>query len=166
MSGLHCTKCEEQFNLDKLIPLVLPCGDSVCMSCLLKIRGQSYNLHKCTNCSFIFEVSNKFISELPKNKAILSLVSSNGSYQRNGPLPKVLFANTPEPKRITSSPVQKPFVYYTPSSYQHPVTMSSPNSVAIKCSRPGCNKDRYFYNGEVWDYCCLNCKEMDRVKEY
>ena len=161
MSGLNCTKCSQRFDRDSLLPLVLPCGDSACMSCLLQAKSQSLSLYKCPACSFIFEINNKFISELPKNKAILSIVSSSfPEYPNAGPQPKILFANTPEPKRIRASPDSKALAYHTPSSISTQLVFSSPNSVNLKCSRPGCNKDRYYYNGEVWDYCCMNCQKL------
>lgn len=166
MNGLRCIKCVEDFTLDSRLPLVLPCGDSVCMRCVLFISGQSQNFLKCPECSLIYEITNFFIKELPKNKAILAIISSTDSIEvKNGPMPKVLFANTPEPKRITTSP-SKNFGYFTPSIYHSPLPFSSPNSVAIKCAREGCNNDRYFVNGEVWEYCCLNCRDMANTLDY
>ena len=159
MNGLSCIKCTEEFTLDSRLPLVLPCGDSVCMKCVLFLSTQSQNFLKCSVCSLIYEVTNIFIKELPKNKALISLISSaNLPTSKSGPNPRILFANTPEPKRISASP-DKNYGYFTPSTYHSPLPFSSPNSVAIKCARLGCKNDRFFLNGEVWNYCSINCRD-------
>ena len=160
MAGLNCISCELLFNSDIKLPLVLPCGDSICMQCMLRYTYPQPDIYKCSVCWRSYQVTNYFIKELPKNKAILSLINSPViSQQRYGPSPKVLAFSTPEPKRVYDSP-DKINRFSTPSTYPYSgsLQLSSPNSVRMKCARDGCNNDRYFLNGEIWEYCCINCK--------
>ena len=165
INGLNCTNCDDQFNIENKIPLVLPCGESICMQCLVSLINPLPKVLKCSVCWRSFEINNYFIKELPKNKALLIILRSlNQPNNHNGPSPKVLFSNTPEPKKIYESP-DKIRGYSTPSigrDYFQGLQFTSPNSVAIKCARPGCNNDRYYINGNVWEYCCLNCEKFDR----
>jgi hypothetical protein len=172
MNGLLCITCRNQFNTDSRVPLVLPCGDSVCLQCLFSISSSSpnpvNNPYQCPVCWHGYNITNIFIKELPKNKALLSFLPENTLLSpRSSPSSRVLFPATPEAKRVFDSP-EKRYGSFTPSTYSgqtysNPVILTSPTSVSMKCSRPGCYNDRYFLDGQVWDYCCINCKNGARM---
>jgi hypothetical protein len=163
MNGLSCTKCGQEYNSQTNIPLVLPCGDSVCMRCMLSYSHPSPSIYKCTICPQCYEVSNYFIKDLPKNKALLHIVNSPSSQpKKSGPSPKVLFSSTPEIKRTYESP-EKINGFMTPSTNTSNIVFTSPHSVSLRCNRTGCYKDRYYDSTGVWDYCSINCRDIDRM---
>ena len=129
------------------------------MECAVNFSRNPPMIYSC-ECRRFFELSNYFIKELPKNKAIMTLLGAGEiQNQKMGPSPRILFSNTPDPKRNFESPEKYPG-YSTPSTYQSSLAFSSPNSVTLKCARPQCNRDRYYLNGEVWDFCCINCSQL------
>ncbi|OMJ90561.1 hypothetical protein SteCoe_7057 [Stentor coeruleus] len=162
MDGLKCTSCERPFDCDEFLPLVLPCGDSICMMCILQYSHQTKR-YQCQICWRSYELNNIFIKDLPKNNALLSLIGREQPLMaKQGPSPKVLFS-TPENKR-TYSPSFNSVHYYTPSTEPSSnfmaFYMTSPNSASIKCMRPGCFNDRYVLDGKILDYCCQNCHDL------
>ena len=158
MSGLNCTNCGNLFDKENKLPLVLPCGDSICIECLISTNQSINKIYKCGECWRSFEVTNYFLKELPKNKAVLMLIGPNSGSYKSGPAPRILFS-TPENRKISSP--EKNYNYFTPTTYPSSFYLTSPNSVSIKCARRGCTNDRYYANGEVWEYCCINCRESD-----
>lgn len=161
MAGLNCISCEVLFNSDNHLPLVLPCGDSICMECILRYTAPVPVVYKCPVCWRAFSVSNHFVKDLPKNKAILMVLQGPRlESPKHGPSPRILPFSTPEAKRNYASP-EKLAGYLTPSThgYSTPLHFSTPNSVKVKCAREGCNNDRYYMNGEIWEYCCINCRD-------
>ena len=50
INGLNCTNCDDQFNIENKIPLVLPCGESICMQCLVSLINPLPKVLKCSVC--------------------------------------------------------------------------------------------------------------------
>ncbi|OMJ86137.1 hypothetical protein SteCoe_12412 [Stentor coeruleus] len=165
MDGLRCTNCEKHFDCNELIPLVLPCGDSICMICILRYSNQSKR-YQCLICWRAYELNNIFIKDLPKNNALLSLIGREQAMVINQrPQPKALFS-TPENKRLFN-PSFNSVHYYTPSTEPSldfkSIYMTSPNSASLKCMRFGCSNDRYVLDGKLLDYCCQDCYDKSLI---
>jgi len=163
MNTLVCPKCGNNFDNINKVPLVLKCGDTLCMPCLISECYLGTVMAQCPRCKDSQELNFSIIKDLPKNKAILDLLSRT-TY--TGPLtppaprevsPGPNYAFTPGPSAkllgFDESPNSKPLAT--------PFRLSSPHSVDVKCKRPGCNNDRYYLNGSVYEYCSINCYNMD-----
>lgn len=67
---LRCPACKTQF----VDPIILPCGDSICLNCEILIREESnyYQHYRCPVCKVTHK--NLIMNQLPKNKLIGNLL--------------------------------------------------------------------------------------------
>lgn len=75
-----CCICSFKFDSIDYIPLVLKCGDSACMNCLIKLSSLSQG--ECMICNYRFPISFSLMKDLPVNKAVLLLINQNPKISR------------------------------------------------------------------------------------
>jgi hypothetical protein len=77
---LTCPACRARFE----DPVILPCGDSICLNCEILIREESnyYQHYRCPVCKMTHK--NLIMSQLPRNKLIENLLKLKaGEVHRN-----------------------------------------------------------------------------------
>lgn len=85
---LHCALCFNKYNTDSFAPLVLPCGKTLCKSCVIKNTNESSNSVKCPFCNnqeHKSASSSKRVGDFPTNDALLVLIteqSRSGGHAR------------------------------------------------------------------------------------
>jgi hypothetical protein len=76
---LQCTKCTTKYDKEKHAPLVLPCGKTICMNCVMKNLDEESNSYACYFChDKEHACSSKKLGDFPKNDIILVLLETNG----------------------------------------------------------------------------------------
>ena len=75
---MECEICLKYWNNDDIIPKILPCGHTFCLSCLEKELDKSLKnkcIFKCPSCSLEFEsiIKYKDILNLQINNSLISL---------------------------------------------------------------------------------------------
>lgn len=129
--GLNCFSCKSMFNNIQNVPLVLKCGDSICMNCLIKVCGQGES--ECSICRHKFLINFSALKDLPVNKALLAFIKQG---------PKI------------SNFVQAGLDGVNPYLDQREL-----------CKRPGCPNTKYEHLNVVYEYCSINCFELDKTGE-
>lgn len=126
--ALNCFSCRSVFNNIQTVPLVLKCGDSLCMNCLIKVCG--FGEGECPVCRHKFLINFSLLKDLPVNKALLLFLKQS---------PKV------------SNFVQSGLERVNPYLDQKDL-----------CKRPGCPNNKYEHLNVVYEYCSINCFELDQ----
>jgi hypothetical protein len=92
---LNCPKCALKYDREKHTPLVLPCGKTICKSCIMKNIDEENNSYECYFCHDKEHVAtSKKLGDFPKNDIILVLMETNGqpSLDSSRPPSRVSFA--------------------------------------------------------------------------
>ncbi|CAG9335844.1 unnamed protein product [Blepharisma stoltei] len=203
---LACPKCTLRFDTENHLPLVLPCGDSFCMACIV---SNPFPFFECNRCGKSTELSLAKIKDMPKNNAIIELLPYSFQGLNNFASLSISEPTNTPPRSKFQSPISEPFFhsftpgpssrvlkyeetpgssenihylswqgYRSPYSTEHtqkinpfrtpsttapstPIKMTSPNSISLKCKRLGCTNDRYYMDGQVFEYCSINCYNQD-----
>jgi hypothetical protein len=143
-NSAKCPLCMYVYDDKHRIPLVLPCGDSICMSCLLP--QASNNEHECSICRSKQRVSYSIIRELPINKALLLIIS-----QISHPIP----LNLEENQNLRVSGFEE-FDLSRISPY-----LESQDD--LKCKREGCSNQKYTHLNVIYEYCGVECFNQDKA---
>lgn len=143
-STLQCVECLKVFDTQNKVPLVLKCGDSICMECLLNKLNTGYYI--CLYCQLTQSVSLSEIKDMPINKALLNYIEAINKPIYNK-LPPTAYTNTQLKFNSSIDPKINAF-------------MTSEDE--MKCKRHSCNKPKYTYNNTIYEYCSINCYETDR----
>lgn len=70
-----CPICSKSYNHDAVVPIFLPCFDTMCFQCLNKLNtSSSNNTVACPKCYQTFNLSKETINKLPTNKYVLKAV--------------------------------------------------------------------------------------------
>ena len=83
---MECDICQLKWNTENIIPRILPCGHTICQSCILKqIKNKSGQVFKCPNCDREINSleSPKDVLNLRKNSALLALIDKVQTYKSN-----------------------------------------------------------------------------------
>ena len=83
---MECDICQLKWNTENIIPRILPCGHTICQSCILKqIQNKSKQIFKCPNCDKEINSleSPKDVLNLRKNSALLALIDKVQTYKSN-----------------------------------------------------------------------------------
>lgn len=116
MNPFNCPDCKSRFDPEYYLPLVLPCGDNICMACATKSCLTNSGTKSCNRCSLSFVISMSKIKDMPKNKALLELLQLNPhnfEILKNQDLK--IYPGTPRYESSFSSPVSTKGSYsYTP----------------------------------------------------
>ena len=83
---MECDICQLNWNTENIIPRILPCGHTICQSCILKqIKNNSKQVFKCPNCDKKINSleSSKDVLNLRKNSALLALADKVQTYKSN-----------------------------------------------------------------------------------
>jgi hypothetical protein len=224
-SILACPRCSQTFDPDQRVPLVLQCGHSLCMPCILGVCYNSAAKLECIECGSSELMTLAKAKALPPNKTLLQLCEgrteapllsrlSLGSeklpvgfltpskrfstptttaYTRNaftpGPSTRFMsFEDSPQhqdcrhsgclhkQRYLPGTGMNSPYcgehhshvlspLETRPFGLSDPVT-SPPQSPSLKCQRGGCTNDKYCLQGQVFEYCSINCFEQDGRQRY
>lgn len=227
-SILECPRCGQLFDSEQKVPLVLQCGHSLCMPCILGVCYNRAARLECPKCGAAELMTLAKAKGLPPNKTLLQLCDKTETegypplsrlslstekpplgfstptkrfstpttaYSRNAftPGPSTRFLSYEDsPLRqgcrqvgcshhqsyVPGSGMNSPYCGehhpqtfsprppdVRPFSYVDPV-MTSPHSVSLKCRREGCTNDKYCLQGQVFEYCSINCFEQDGRQRY
>lgn len=75
-----CSVCQNRYNEEERVPLLLQCGHGFCKECLSKMFSSSSDTSlSCPRCRHITLVGNS-VTALRKNFAVLSLISSTNGF--------------------------------------------------------------------------------------
>ena len=83
---MECDICQLKWNTENIIPRILPCGHTICQSCIIKqIKNKSGQVFKCPNCDREINSleSPKDVLNLRKNSALLALIDKVQTYKSN-----------------------------------------------------------------------------------
>ena len=162
-----CPNCHFTYSPEERVPLVLHCGHSLCMLCALAALSTPERRLPCLRCGFIQTASLAAIKDLPVNRTLLEAFGL-----RSDPRPPDLFDSPRKfesPRKFDSLRILDQFATSSPNRLLFPmeqdrypgVPLTSPTTAAIKCRRPECTNDRYYFQGKVFDYCSLLCEQND-----
>lgn len=224
-SILECPRCHQPFDAEQNVPLVLQCGHSLCMPCVLGVCYLSAARLECCQCGGVELMTLAKAKALPPNQTLLQLCDKSETCP---PLSRLSLASekpvgfstpnkrfstptttatrnafTPGPstrylmlddtplsqgcRQIGCSHHQRyvpgtgmnspyccehhsqafppPKLSTRPFSYSENA-MSPPCSDALKCKREGCTNDKYCLQGQIFEYCSINCFEQDGRQRY
>jgi hypothetical protein len=74
-NGFNCCICSGIFDEFDLVPIVLKCGDSACMNCL--VQAASRGIVECFFCGVKVGMNFEGLKDLPVNKALVDLLKRN-----------------------------------------------------------------------------------------
>ena len=142
---LFCQRCSVQYDPHNCIPLLLDCGHSMCMRCIIEEAYRPDKILVCSRCnnSQIIEMFN--IKSMMINRDLLELVPT-----------RTLPGRPLTPIRSTYSPIISRTNNFTPimssrSIYDSPQSTYRPYQGSpvpdMKCKLPGCNRTRYIASG-------------------
>ena len=83
---MECDICQLKWNTENIIPRILPCGHTICQSCIIKqIKNKSGQVFRCPNCDREINSleSPKDVLNLRKNSALLALIDKVQTYKSN-----------------------------------------------------------------------------------
>ena len=142
---VECFECKGRFENKNRVPLVLKCGDSVCMSCLLE--KVSFSSYICKVCLERHMVSFNFIKEMPVNKALLAYIERNfdNDHKNEFKEKSISFDRKVSEFRCNTDDSLIPFI-----------------DNEIKCKRKVCHKEKYVYNNVIYEYCSIECYNLDK----
>lgn len=70
---ISCEKCEEEFNQEHKIPLILPCGHTICRKCIESIMSKLGYVR----CPIDAKRHYNDIKHFPKNLNLISLIEKH-----------------------------------------------------------------------------------------
>lgn len=79
MEAPECPVCLTQYNFHKQYPRVLPCGHSLCTSCLLVLKDEfptAEKVLKCPECNLSFKLDSGRIESLPRNIELMRVIDA------------------------------------------------------------------------------------------
>ena len=126
-----CFGCGKDFDGVQAVPLVLKCGDSVCMNCLIRVCGQAES--ECPVCGFRFLISFSVMKDFPVNKALVRLVKQR---------PRISCFSQSNLDQV------HPYVGLGDLGKE-------------RCKRLGCSNPKYEHLNVVYEYCSIACFELD-----
>ena len=149
--AVECIDCNQNFDLFNRVPLVLRCGDSVCMMCLMKNIGLS--LYRCPFCYCDSTLTFALVKDMPINKALLDYIKekmTNNSNHEN-------LSSSWEKKFIGS-------IFQTDIDEKIDPFIKTP--IDNKCKREDCAKEKYCFNNVIYEYCSIDCYQIDKPEEF
>ena len=93
---MECDICQLKWNTENIIPRILPCGHTICQSCILKqIKNKSGQVFKCPNCDREINSleSPKDVLNLRKNSALLALIDKVQTYKSNNNISNIFISS-------------------------------------------------------------------------
>lgn len=133
-----CVECLKKFDIENKIPLVMQCGDSICMACAVGRANEK--VYQCPVCREKQRIGFEIVKDMPVNKALLEYIQGEaGPGNRNSGF------------QIGDDRKVDPFLI---------------SQGDAKCARPGCANDKYSFNEIVYKYCGLVCYEADNPAEF
>ncbi|CAG9314410.1 unnamed protein product [Blepharisma stoltei] len=212
LNPFNCQECSLKFDSENRLPLVLPCGDSLCMVCAVQLCNFSSSRKMCKKCHQPYELSLQKIKDMPKNKALLDLLLLNiqiipqAIKQRNefilstptrkfqSPLSfderhsftpdtysRIAFEGTPERSYIRTNlfaskdrqskeenkEVEKISKFKVKTEEEPEIKSETPEitneNLSQKCLRENCENKKSCNEGKIFNYCSLNCYNLDKA---
>lgn len=147
-SALRCKCCFSVYDPTNKVPLVLKCGDSVCMDCLL---NSLKTYMECPVCNVKHVLTMSLIKDMPVNKALLL-------YLQNFGIIETIKLESQQSKR--DFPID--FVKKFNEQNLEDISPFMVDNIDMKCKRIGCDKEKYQYEEVIYEYCSIECFELDK----
>ncbi|OMJ69763.1 hypothetical protein SteCoe_32428 [Stentor coeruleus] len=147
-SALECKYCHTLYDPKNKVPLVLKCGDSICMDCIV---NSLKTYIECPICNIKHAFTMSQIKDMPVNKALLLYIQNLGVKETRKFKPQENKKDFP-----------REFVQKFNEQNLDDISPFMVDDIDMKCKRIGCDKEKYQYEEVIYEYCSIECFEFDK----